>query len=120
MPAPRPRRHRLRLTLLSIPAALTAILWLASHLWITWYVSAPTAPALPGTAIAPSIRTMIHAGALHTTDDETIRRAAQPLPPGTPILGTMVNANGTITTQPSTRASPCPRFVSVSIVTVSS
>lgn len=97
MPRAHSKRHRLILTLLSIPAALTALFWLATHFWFTWYATMPIGPVPPGAVRAPSIRSKIHAGAIHITDDATMRRATTPLKPGTVTLGHMLNADRTIT-----------------------
>lgn len=92
-------RHAARheLTLLILPAALTALLWIASHLWYIWYCSLP-----PGTRIAPpapmtpAIKVRILAGAVHFTDDAAMQAAfvaGKIEPPGTMSLGTAYNIN---------------------------
>ncbi|MDP1663050.1 MAG: hypothetical protein Q8L55_14125 [Phycisphaerales bacterium] len=84
------------LTLLCLPAALTALLWLISHFWYIWYCSLSPGTTIPGTNPSPACtKIRILAGAIHCTDDADYARnviarmnAGRPMP-GSMSLGTM-------------------------------
>jgi len=90
------RRRRVILTLLCLPAALTALLWIASHFWFIWYCSLPPGTLVRGaTTQAMAIKVSILAGAVHYTDDTVHERDVvarmntdRPLSPGSISLGT--------------------------------
>ena len=95
-PNPRRTRRRLWLILLSIPATLTALLWIASHAWFIWYCSLPPGTLVtPGTPFPPSVKVRILAGAIHYTDDAEYRKHifTRPEAPGSMSLGTMYSSN---------------------------
>ncbi|HYC33236.1 MAG TPA: hypothetical protein VEB59_13180 [Gemmatimonadales bacterium] len=88
---PLPRRRRLVLVLLSLPAAATATLWLASHCWYIWYCSLPSGTLVRGISPTPkSTKVRVFAGAVHCTDDATYERSVFKRPPasGSVSLGT--------------------------------